>query len=276
MRHYHLAQVNVGRMIAPLDSPALADFVAQLDAINALADQSPGFVWRLKDATTVQAFHDALILVNLSVWESIETLREFTYKTAHAGVLRDRTKWFERPAQAHLAMWWIPAGHIPSVEEARDRLEYRRNHGDTPIAFSFPKIYADLEEPSGAPATPGVNFNNRMFISAENTPNGDCTAETRFHYHQDGARVWAVYGGGSVQFGSLVGIGDSEGRLNIRYHHLDSGGQFRAGKGRATPEVLPRWTPAFARRVAVDQRRFVRGTFGCGRSARLMRSRPLR
>ena len=89
----------------------------------------------------MQAYDDPLVLVNMSVWESVEALRQYVYKSAHAGVLRDRTKWFEKPAQAHMAMWWIEAGHIPSVAEARERLEHRQKWGDSPIAFSFGKIF---------------------------------------------------------------------------------------------------------------------------------------
>ncbi len=140
MRH-HLAQVNIGRIVGPLDSEVMARFVAQLDEINALAERSPGFIWRLKDATGVQAYDDPLVLVNMSVWESVEALQQYVYKSAHAGVLRDRTKWFEKPAQAHMAMWWIEAGHIPSVAEACERLEHRQKWGDSPIAFSFGKIF---------------------------------------------------------------------------------------------------------------------------------------
>jgi hypothetical protein len=139
--HYHLAQINIARMAAPLDSPVMEQFVAQLATINALAELSPGFVWRLQtesgDATSLRAFDDPLVLVNMSVWESVEALREFTYKTGHVGVLRDRMKWFEKPRAAHLAMWWIPAGHVPTVEEAKSRLEYLQSHGETAFAFSF-------------------------------------------------------------------------------------------------------------------------------------------
>lgn len=150
LRHYHLAQVNLGRMLAPLDSPTMAGFVAQLPVVNALADASPGFVWRLQtpegDATAVQAYDDPLILFNLSVWESLEALKSFTYASGHLAVFRDRTKWFERPTQAHLAMWWIPAGHLPTVQEAVARLAFRREHGDTALAFSFANPYPQPEE----------------------------------------------------------------------------------------------------------------------------------
>jgi hypothetical protein len=238
VKHYHLAQVNIGRIVGPLDSEVMAGFVAQLDDINALAERSPGFVWRLKDATGVQAYEDPLILVNMSVWESVETLRQYVYKSGHTAPLRDRLKWFEKPAQAYLAMWRVPSGHIPSVVEARERLEYRQTWGDSPIAFSFNKAYPEPEEPTGEPAAPRVSFDNRLLVSAANTPNADCTPGTRFHYRQDGIRVWATYEGERVQFGSLVAIGDLEGCLDMRYQHVDTGGQLRAGRCRAMPEIL--------------------------------------
>ncbi|MGI8745799.1 MAG: DUF3291 domain-containing protein [Bryobacteraceae bacterium] len=151
MSLFHLAQINVARMLAPLDSPAMAGFVAQLAPVNAIADQSPGFVWRLQtengDATAVQASADPAVIVNLSVWESLEALREFTYKSGHRGPLRQRAEWFTKPLEHYFALWWIPAGHIPTVEEAWERLEHRRLHGDTPVAFSFAKAFsADSSE----------------------------------------------------------------------------------------------------------------------------------
>lgn len=238
LKHYHLAQVNIGRTVAPLDSPVMSDFVAQLDSINALADRSPGFVWRLTEATGVQAYEDPMILINMSVWESIESLHEYAYKSAHRGPLRDRLQWFEKPAKAHMALWWIPAGHVPAVAEARDRLEFRRAWNDSPVAFSFGKSFPRPEEPSVDPVTPAVSFENRMLVATSNTPNGDCNASTHFHYRQEGARVWATYAGGPVQFGALVAAGDRDGRLDMRYHHVDGRGQFRAGRSTATPEIL--------------------------------------
>jgi hypothetical protein len=110
-----------------------------------VADQSPGFVWRLQtaegDATSVHAFDDPMMLMNMSVWESVEALRAFVYQTGHRGPLRDRSKWFELPKEPHLALWWVPAGHIPTVEEGVARLQYRRAHGDTERAFSFTNIF---------------------------------------------------------------------------------------------------------------------------------------
>jgi hypothetical protein len=151
--HYQLAQINIGRIMAPLDSPVMAGFVDQLPAINALADSSPGFVWRFQtaegDATALRPYDDPRILVNFSVWESVEALKQFTYKTAHVGPLRDRAQWFEKPTEAYMALWWVPAGHIPTIEEARDRLAHRRSHGDTQVAFSFTNSFPPPGESAG-------------------------------------------------------------------------------------------------------------------------------
>ena len=138
---WHLAQLNVGRMVAPTTAPQVADFMAALDPINALADAAPGFVWRLQteagNATDIHEFDDPLLLLNMSVWESIESLRAFTYTTAHTGVLRRRREWFDKLAEAHLVLWWVPAGHIHTTAEAIERLEILRRHGPTPAAFTF-------------------------------------------------------------------------------------------------------------------------------------------
>ena len=138
---YQLAQVNIGRMLAPADSPLIADFMAALDPINALADTSPGFVWRLQtaegNATSLRSFDDELIISNMSVWESIEALRAFTYTSAHTGVMRRRREWFETYATSYMALWWIPTGHRPTIEEAKARLAVLDRDGPTPFAFTF-------------------------------------------------------------------------------------------------------------------------------------------
>ncbi len=126
---YQLAEVNIARMLAPLDSPLLAEFVAQLDAINALADTSPGFLWRLQtlegNATALRPYEDDLILVNLSLWATLADLSAFVYKSRHRQVLQQRQEWFERFNGPYLALWWVPSGHIPTVEEAKERQYYR-------------------------------------------------------------------------------------------------------------------------------------------------------
>jgi hypothetical protein len=138
---WQLAQLNVGRLLASLDSPAIAGFVAQLDAINRLADASPGFVWRLQtdagNATSIRPTDDDLFLINMSVWRSLEELRAFTYVSAHVGVLGQRREWFERPAAPHLVLWWVAPGHRPTIEEALARLDRLRRDGPTPQAFTF-------------------------------------------------------------------------------------------------------------------------------------------
>lgn len=142
---YHLAQVNIARMRAPLDDPLLAGFVARLEDINALADTSPGFVWRLEteegDATALRPYDDDRILFNLSVWETPEQLHNFVYRSMHVEVMKQRKSWFERFDGMYYALWWVPAGHIPSTEEAKDRIEYLRTHGETAQAFSFTRQF---------------------------------------------------------------------------------------------------------------------------------------
>jgi len=150
LKQYHLAQFNVATMRAPLDAPLMADFVAQLQTINALADASPGFVWRLQsesttDATSIRAYENERILLNLSVWESMAALKNYVYRSQHAVVMRSRRRWFEKSDQQNLVLWWIPAGHIPTVAEAKERLEYLRSRGYSPYAFSFNQPFPSPE-----------------------------------------------------------------------------------------------------------------------------------
>ena len=142
MAHYHVAQVNIGRVKAPVEDPLMAGFVTRLDEINALAERSPGFVWRLQtsvgNATYFRPYpEDDRILINMSVWESVETLRHYVYKTAHAELLRQREAWFEKFVGAYTALWWVPAGHRPGMDEATKRLAHLEQHGPTQFAFTF-------------------------------------------------------------------------------------------------------------------------------------------
>jgi len=136
-----LAQFNVARMRAPIDDPVMEGFRSQLDRINALADGSPGFVWRLQtdggDATAIRAYADPLVIVNMSVWESLEALHQYVYKSPHVGPLRSRREWFEPATGPVLVLWWIRRGHVPTVEEAMGKLEHLRAHGPTAKAFTF-------------------------------------------------------------------------------------------------------------------------------------------
>ena len=146
-----LAQMNVARLRAPLDSPQLADFVGALDRINAVADASAGFVWRLQDeagnATALRPMGDDFI-VNLSVWQDVESLQAYVYRSDHAGVMRRRREWFEK-MDLYLVLWWVPRGHRPTEEEGIARLNLLRSLGPTPDAFTFGKLF-----PPGVAAAP--------------------------------------------------------------------------------------------------------------------------
>jgi hypothetical protein len=141
MSAYQLAQLNIGIIKAPMDSPVMADFAGNLDRINALAESMPGFVWRLQteegDATSIRPFEDKSTLVNMSVWRDIEALNQYVYHSAHVEIMRRRKEWFEPMRAAYLVLWWVPVGHQPSVAEAVARLELLRANGPTPQAFTF-------------------------------------------------------------------------------------------------------------------------------------------
>jgi hypothetical protein len=145
MARHHLAQLNVGRLLAPIDSPQIRGFVDGLEPINALADSAQGFVWRLQtedgDATAVRISDDELLIVNLSVWDSIDALKAFAYRSDHRHYLARRAEWFEHSGEPYLVLWWVPAGHIPSVGEAADRLQQLRGHGPSAEAFTFDEVY---------------------------------------------------------------------------------------------------------------------------------------
>lgn len=149
---FHLAQINIARLVAPIDDPRIAEFVSQLAPTNALADGAPGFVWRLQsesgNATDVPFSDDPFVIVNMSVWESIEALRDFTYSSSHIELFRDRAKWFEKMDKPHYCLWWVPAGQIPTVDEGRERLRHFQEQGATPYAFWFSQQFpAAAEDP---------------------------------------------------------------------------------------------------------------------------------
>ena len=146
MSEYHLAEVNIARMLAPIDDPVMADFVANLDRINALADQAAGFVWRLQtedgDATALRVFDDDMLIVNMSVWTSVETLFDYTYHSQHVEILRRRKEWFSKLGSHYLAMWWVKAGTLPTTQDAQARLAHFDQHGPTPWAFNFQQRFS--------------------------------------------------------------------------------------------------------------------------------------
>lgn len=141
----HLAQVNIARARAAMDDPLMAGFVARLDDINAQADSSPGFVWRLQtedgNATSVQAYDDERLLVNLSVWKTPEDLKQFIYRSEHVTVMRERKKWFEPLGDVPYALWWIEAGAVPTLAQAKERLAYLQLNGESDFAFTFSRLF---------------------------------------------------------------------------------------------------------------------------------------
>jgi hypothetical protein len=138
---YELAQLNIGRLLAPTDHPDTKGFMDALAPINALADAHPGFRWRLQtedgDATAIRPYDDDLMIVNMSTWASIEALADFVYGDEHRAIMVQRRKWFERMAEAFMVLWWVPAGHVPTVDEAKTKLAHLQQHGPTPQAFTF-------------------------------------------------------------------------------------------------------------------------------------------
>lgn len=140
-RKLHLAQSNIAHMRAPLDDPLMEGFVARIEALNALADAAPGFVWRLQtedgEVSPVATFSGERVLFNLSVWESIEALEAYVYKSNHVAAVQKRAEWFERPKKSPLVLWWIDAGHIPTEQEAQQCFGMLWQNGPTPEAFTF-------------------------------------------------------------------------------------------------------------------------------------------
>jgi heme-degrading monooxygenase HmoA len=138
---YHLAQINIATTRYPLGSLEMKEFMDALEGINALAEQSAGFVWRLTgdndNATEYRPYDDDRIIVNISVWNSLESLKNYVYNSAHTDYLRRRKEWFAIMREAYTALWWVEVGHTPNIEEAKSKLESLRVHGSTPVAFAF-------------------------------------------------------------------------------------------------------------------------------------------
>ncbi len=146
MNKLSIAQLNIAKMLAPLDSPVMADFVNNLNRINALAESSEGFIWRLKDdannATSIKIYNDDFLIVNMSVWKDIDSLFRFAYQTQHLEIFKRRNEWFEKMKEMHMALWYVDQNHKPTTIEAEERLDYLRANGDTPFAFTFKKRFS--------------------------------------------------------------------------------------------------------------------------------------
>lgn len=237
---FHLAQVNIAWALAPLDNPLMAGFNAQIEHVNALADTAPGFVWRWKsDEAGEQPGTDPSLLFNLSVWESVEALRDYVYRGGHTKPFAARKFWFHPPQGPHLALWWIPAGHIPETREALARLEVLDQHPPGPAAFTFRQQFPAPDSPPGPGFSGGVNYDGRVFRPRSSARNGDATENVLFRYRQRNGQVWATYEGVGVRFGTLVAASDSDGVLDARYSHLNSSNEWRTGLCRSAPEQLP-------------------------------------
>jgi hypothetical protein len=153
---FHLAQLNIAIPREPPDAPLMKDFMDALDPVNDVADAAPGFVWRLQtddgNATSLRAFGDDRLMLNMSVWESLESLRAFVYSSReHLDVMRRRREWFEQMGELFLVLWWVEAGHLPTIAEAEERLTLLRAIGPSPEAFSFRRHFPPPSEAGAAP-----------------------------------------------------------------------------------------------------------------------------
>ena len=160
----HIAQANIALGRAPMTDPLMRGFVKQLEYINSAADRSAGFVWRFQtehgDATATRVFDDPLIIFNMSVWESIEDLYEYVFRSDHLGPLNDRRTWFTKIDRPHSALWWVPMGEHPTVAEAERRLNSLRAHGPSPVAFTFAKLF----DPEGRPLARGSRLDRECGV----------------------------------------------------------------------------------------------------------------
>ncbi|MCJ8319632.1 MAG: DUF3291 domain-containing protein [Colwellia sp.] len=141
----YLAQLNIAQTLAPIEDVLMKEFVDNLEPINQLAEQSQGFIWRLQDeagdATHIRIFDDPSIIANMSVWQDVESLKAFIFKTHHINFLKRKREWFEKMPEENHVMWWVEEGHTPTLEEAKERLIHLRQHADSPFAFSFKKCF---------------------------------------------------------------------------------------------------------------------------------------
>ncbi len=144
---YHLAQANISKFNAPLEAASMKEFVDFLEPVNRFAEESPGFVWRLKDGQGRSAsyietpFKEELLAINISVWEDIPSFKDFVYGTVHSYFLRNKKKWFDLKGPSAFVMWWIPQGELPTLAMAKDKIDLLEKQGETPEAFSMKSLY---------------------------------------------------------------------------------------------------------------------------------------
>ena len=149
MTRFQLAQINIGTLKAPVSAPEIAGFTLNLDRINALAETSPGFIWRLtgtgNDATDIRVFDNPLVAINMSVWANPKALAAFVYRSAHRDIMRQRAAWFDK-MEVFQCLWWVPSGHLPSPREGLERLDLLRRRGPTDAAFTFRDLFPAPDE----------------------------------------------------------------------------------------------------------------------------------
>lgn len=147
----HIAQMNVGTILYETTDSRMADFMNNLDRINALAETTPGFIWRLtgegNNATDIRPAADPMFLVNMSVWKNVESLFDYVYRSDHRAFMVRRREWFAKPEGPYLVLWWVEEGHVPGVEEGLARLRYLAEHGPTPYAFTFKTVFPEVAAP---------------------------------------------------------------------------------------------------------------------------------
>ena len=240
----YLAQINIARARAPLTDPMMQGFVSQLAGINAAAEQSAGFVWRLTgdgiESAYLQPYDDPFIIVNMSVWETPDALRDYVYRSSHRAPLRNRSQWFTRMNTPHLALWWVPRDKMPSLEDGKLRLAILQRHGPTPLAFNFQMTFppfvfkpTDLVERAA-----DINYDGRMFRLLSNAA-GECRLDTVFRYRQLGTVVWATYQGSGTSSGTLCGSTREDGGFSSIYEHMNGVGRLKRGQCKSRPELCP-------------------------------------
>ena len=145
MTNFHIAQINIAKAKAEMDTEIMLGFVERLDEINQLADQYPGFIWRLQtedgDSTGIRAFSDSNLIINMSVWKDFDSLKNYVYKSAHVELIRDRQAWFKKMLESQIALWWVPVGHIPNFEEGKMKLRLLEENGPNESVFTFAKSF---------------------------------------------------------------------------------------------------------------------------------------
>jgi GNAT superfamily N-acetyltransferase len=221
---HHLAQVNVATLRAPLDDPTITHFTANLGAINALAESTPGFLWRLQtddgDATAIKVFDDPRTIINLTVWTGIDELRAYTYRTEHGQFVKRRGEWFV-PGSTRLAMWWVPAGSLPATDDVAPRLDFLDQHGPSPYAFTFAHRHGPLDIEPATIDDPGVallfDALNAELFAADPQANHFWILDAADVDGTNGVLLLARYGGATIGCGAIRLIADGVGEIKRMY-----------------------------------------------------------